>query len=226
MDFGYWLYAVIPGMVLAGAASWMTKRTFTKYSRHVAATRLTGAQAARLMLDKNGLENVKVERVQGFLSDHYNPMTRTLRLSPSVYDQPSLSAIGVACHEAGHAMQHATNYLPLHMRSALVPVTNIGSRAAYILLMAGFFLQWQPLIGLALICFSLAVIFAVVTLPVEWDASVRAKRVMVTCGIVTPQESEHASKVLNAAFLTYVAAAVTALLQFLYFFMRYAGSND
>ena len=225
MNFNYLLFAVLPGLVLAGAASWVTKRTFLKYSRHVAASRLTGAQAARQMLDRNGLQNVKVERAQGFLSDHYNPMTRTLRLSPDVYDKPSLSAIGVACHEAGHALQHANKYLPLHLRSALVPVTNIGSRAAMWLLMGGVILQMQSLIGVALICFAIAVAFAVVTLPVEWDASARAKRVMVSSGIVTPQESVHAAKVLNAAFMTYVAAAVTALIQFLYFFMKYTGGG-
>jgi len=225
MNMSYILLVMLPGLALAGAASWFTKRTFTKYAKYVAASRLTGAQAARQMLDTNGLQDVKVERVQGFLSDHYNPMTRTLRLSPAVYDQPSLSAIGVACHEAGHAMQHANHYFPLHLRSALVPITNIGSSAAYWVIAAGAIMQSQSLIGLGLICFALAVLFAFVTLPVEWDASARAKRVMVSSRIVTPQESVHAGTVLNAAFLTYVAAAVSALLQFLYFFLRYTGGS-
>ena len=218
----YMLFA-IPGMILAGAASWYTKHMFNKYAQVRAATGMSGAQAARHMLDVNGLQSVGVERVSGFLSDHYDPRHRVLRLSPPVYDTPSLAAIGVACHEAGHALQHAKNYVPLKLRSAMVPATNWGSRLSYIVLMAGAMLQAKPLINLALLLFSLTVLFAMVTLPVEWDASVRAKKAMVANGIVTTSEQAHAGQVLNAAFLTYVASAVSSLLVFLYYVMRFSG---
>lgn len=216
-----YLVFAIPGMILAGLASWYTKHMFNKYSQVPAATGLSGARAARLMLDRNGLNDVGIERVAGFLSDHYDPRHRVLRLSPPVYDTPSLAAVGVACHEAGHALQHAQHYVPLKLRSAMVPATNWGSRLSYIVLMVGAAMQARPLINLALLLFSLTVLFALVTLPVEWDASARAKKAMVGAGIVGPVEQEGAGKVLNAAFLTYVASAVSALLVFLYYVMRF-----
>jgi len=219
LPMSYYLF-LIPGMILAGIAAIYTKSTFNKYSRVRASSRVSGAQAAHQMLRSQGINDVKIERVQGFLSDHYDPTSRTLRLSPSVHDSESLAAIGVACHEAGHALQHAKNYLPLAARTALVPLANIGSNLAIPMLMFGVFLNFAGLIKLAVIVFSAAVAFSIVTLPVEWDASARAKRVMVTAGIVGQQEQVYAGRVLNAAFLTYVAAAITAILQFLYFLMR------
>jgi Zn-dependent membrane protease YugP len=143
-----------------------------------------------------------------------------LRLSPPVHDEESLSAIGVACHEAGHALQHAQNYLPLTLRTTLVPATNISSQMSYILVMAGFLMNVPILIKAAVICFGVALLFSVITLPVEWDASARAKQQIVSAGIVSSREQAGAAKVLNAAFLTYVASAITALLTFLYYFMR------
>lgn len=215
-----YLMVAIPCMILAGIATMLTKNTFAKYSKVAASSGLTGYQAARRMLDSQGLGDVQIERVQGFLSDHYDPRGRVLRLSPPVYDSLSLSAVGVACHEAGHALQHAQHYVPLKLRSAMVPATSISSRFAYILLMAGLLMSIPSLANLGLVCFALSVAFSIITLPVEWDASARAKKLLVTAGIITPHEQVQAGRVLNAAFMTYVASAVTALMTFIYFFLR------
>lgn len=224
-----YLVFMLPALILAGIATAKTKGTFNKYSRVAASSRLTGAQAARQMLDMNGLSNVEIRRTRGFLSDHYNPANRTLNLSPDVYDSKSLSAIGVACHEAGHALQHAKGYVPLQLRSMMVPVTQFSSYGAYIFIVLGFVLQSMMMAKLGVVLFGIGFLFALVTLPVEWDASARAKRQMVTDGIVVPSEAADAGKVLDAAFLTYVAAAVTALLTLLYYMMRLGllgGRND
>jgi hypothetical protein len=164
--------------------------------------------------------SVQIEPTEGFLSDHFDPRDNTLRLSPDVYGGRSLAAIGVACHEAGHALQHAHGYRPLQMRSALVPVTQIGSSLSWIVLAAGFVLQMTQLVTLGIILFTTSVVFALVTLPVEWDASARAKAQMVRAGVVSRGEQVHAGKVLDAAFLTYLAAAVTSILTLLYYLFR------
>ncbi len=224
-----YLIFMIPALILAGIASAKTKGTFNKYSRVTASSRLSGAQAARRMLDKNGLHDVAIRRARGFLSDHYNPANRTLNLSPDVYDSPSLSSIGVACHEAGHALQHAQGYIPLKLRSAMVPVTQFSSYGAYLIIMLGMLMGNLVMAKFGVWLFGIGFIFALVTLPVEWDASARAKRQMVTDGIVVPSEAADAGKVLDAAFLTYVAAAVSALLTLLYYMMRLGllgGSDD
>jgi Zn-dependent membrane protease YugP len=218
-DFRYLLF-MLPAMVLAGLATLYTKSTFGKYSRVRAGSGMTGAQAARSLLDANGLHGVAIEPVQGFLSDHYDPANRTLRLSPGVYGSPSLSAIGVACHEAGHALQHASGYAPLALRSGLVPLTKFGSSASYIFFILGFILSSPSLIKIGVVLFSLVVVFALVTLPVEWNASARAKRLMERAGIVSQQERAVAGRVLNAAFMTYVASAFTALMTLLYYLLR------
>lgn len=220
----YLLFA-IPGLIVAGLASFYVKSTFSEYSRFRASSGMTGAQAAAQMLHSAGIYDVKIERVDGFLSDHYDPSSRTLRLSPGVYDSDSLSAIGVACHEAGHALQDAANYGPLGLRSALVPVTNISSFLSYIVILAGFIFQSGGMVMLGAILFSAVVLFSIVTLPVEWDASSRAKQLMVTAGIVSAPERDSAGKVLNAAFLTYVAAVLSSLLTLLYYLVRAAGMN-
>jgi len=178
---------------------------------------MTGAQAAALMLQRNGIDGVKIEHTSGWLSDHYDPRHKVLRLSNDVYSSHSLSAIGVACHEAGHAMQDAQGYAMLSLRSALVPAANFGSIFSYIVMIAGFFLQLMGLILVGVCLFSMVVVFSLVTLPVEWDASRRARIAMDEAGMLSPEESRHASKVLNAAFLTYLAAAVTSLLTLLYY---------
>lgn len=215
-----YLIFMIPAMILAGIATAKTKSAFNKYSRIASCTRLTGAQAARRMLDQNGLHDVEIRRARGFLSDHYNPANRTLNLSPDVYDSPSLSAIGVACHEAGHALQHAHGYVPLQIRSSLVPITQFSSYGAYLFILLGMFMQSMTIATAGVWLFAIGFVFALITLPVEWDASTRAKRQMVTDGIVFPSEANDAGKVLDAAFLTYVAAAVSALLTLLYYMMR------
>lgn len=228
MPLSYWLFA-IPGLILAGWASWLTKSTFKRYARHAASSGLTGAQAAARLLESQGIHDVSIEPVRGFLSDHYDPLHKTLRLSPDVYGSRSLSAIGVACHEAGHALQHASHYAPLTLRSALVPVAGFGSHAAYVFLMLGLFFQTPGLIQIGALVFMGAVAFSIVTLPVEWNASARAKQLMVQSGIVSPQESQSAGQVLNAAFMTYIAAAVSALLTLLYYLLRsglLGGSRD
>ena len=222
-----YLIFMIPGLILSLIASAMVKSTFSKYSQIGSSTGLTGAQAAERMLQRNGIYDVRIERVSGFLSDHYDPTTRTLRLSPDVYGSRSLSAIGVACHEAGHALQHASGYGALGLRSALVPLTNFCSPVSYVILLLGFFLASQTMVLWGCVLFGVGVLFTLVTLPVEWNASARAKSMMVSCGIVSPHESSDAGSVLNAAFLTYVAAAVSALLTLLYYLFRAGvfGSN-
>jgi Zn-dependent membrane protease YugP len=219
LDPVYFIFA-LPALLLGLWAQFKTKSTFNKYSRYAASTGLTGAEAARRMLDKNNLGNVAVERIDGFLSDHYDPRHRVLRLSPPVYDSNSLAAIGVACHEAGHALQHAHAYTPLALRSALVPATQIGSSLAMPIFIAGMFLSIPILLKAGIILFSAAVLFALVTLPVEWDASARAKKEMVVDGIVSAQEQVHAGRVLNAAFMTYVASAISAVMTLLYLLLR------
>ncbi len=209
-----------PGLLLGLYASWKTKSTFKHYAQYAASSRMTGAQAARRLLDREGLHDVGIEAVQGFLSDHYDPRSRTLRLSPDVFNSPSLSAIGVACHEAGHAIQHATHYAPLKFRSAMVPITQFSTNAVYFVFIGGLIMNLPPLMNAAILLFSVVVLFTLVTLPVEWDASARAKRLMVSAGIVSEQEREDAGRVLNAAFLTYVSALISSLLTLLYFILR------
>jgi Zn-dependent membrane protease YugP len=215
-----YLLFVGPGMILAIIATIKVRTTFNKYSKIAASSRLTGAEAARRLLNQQGLQNVTIEQVGGMLSDHYDPTSRTLRLSPGVYGSESLAAIGVACHEAGHALQHSTGYAWLGMRSALVPATQFGSYGSYIFILLGSFMNHPALILVGALLFSVTVAFSLITLPVEWDASARARRLMVMSGIVTYQEQEDAGKVLNAAFLTYVASALTALLTLLYYLYR------
>lgn len=216
------LYIIIiaPALILSLIATTMVKSTFKKYARIRTSSGMTGAQAAALMLSRSGTTDVTIAHAQGFLGDHYDPRTKTLRLSRDVYGSDSLSAVGVACHEAGHALQHAEGYKPLVWRSALVPVAQFGSTFSYWFILAGLIFSASNLVWAGIILFSAAVAFSLVTLPVEWDASARAKRQMVACGVVAQSEADSAGKVLNAAFLTYLAAAASALMTLIYFLLR------
>lgn len=219
-DMGYLLMVMLPGLVLSGAASLMVKSAFSKYSQVGTQRGYTGAQAAQKLLDGAGIHDVQVVPTQGYLSDHYNPATKTLALSEQVYDSRSVAAIGVACHEAGHAIQHARSYSPLWARTALVPLAGIGSQFSYLLLFIGLAMNFKALAFAGVALFGAVVLFQLVTLPVEFDASARAKRLAVECGIIYPEERVGVDRVLNAAALTYVAAAVTSLLTLLYYLMK------
>ena len=229
----YWLLFALPGLILGLWAQSRVKGAFKKYSKVRTARNLTGAQVARALLNEQGLSHVAIEETQGgSLSDHYDPRSQVLRLSPQVYREPSIAAAGVAAHEMGHAMQDANKYLPLKFRSALVPATQFTSRLAPMLFMAGFFLQlflkneiglYIAWAGVAL--FAVAVLFTLITLPVELDASKRAKRLLTSSGILIGDEIEGVNKVLDAAALTYVAAAVAAIGQLLYYVMLLSGGR-
>lgn len=219
-DFQYMLW-ILPGLLLSLWASWRTRSAFKKYSRVRTARGITGAQAAQEMLRAAGISDVKVVPTAGMLTDHYNPATRTLALSEDVYGSPSIAAVGVACHEAGHAVQHARAYKPLWLRSALVPTANIGSSVGYIVMLVGLvFLHSAQVVLFGAMLFAMVLLFQLVTLPVEFDASARAKRLAVEHGIVMQQERQGMDRVLNAAALTYVAAVVSTLLTLLYYLMR------
>ena len=215
-----YLVFALPGLILSVLASLYVKATFSRFSRVHAVSGLTGAQAAYQMLQSQGITNVRIEHADGFLGDPYDPTSRTLRLSDDVYGRSTIAAIGVACHEAGHAIQHAHHYSPLALRTMLVLPANLGSQFSYLIIISGALLQAPSLIHLGLILFSLGVLFTLVTLPVEWNASSRAKQAMLSAGFLSPRELVGASSVLNAAFLTYVSAAATAILTLLYWLVR------
>lgn len=222
-----YLLFIAPGMLLALWASYRVRSSFNKYSQVGTSSGYTGAEAARALLDRAGIHDVRVVPTEGYLSDHYNPASKELALSPDVYGGRSVAAVGVAAHEAGHALQHAENYAPLWIRSALVPMAGIGSNVGYFVMVIGLFLSpWVVLAGVLL--FSAVLLFQVVTLPVEFDATARAKNLVVEAGIIHPAEREGMDKVLNAAGLTYVAAVVSTLLVILYYVIRSGllGSRD
>jgi len=216
------MYFVIlaPALLLSLWASWQTKRSFKRYSRVAAASGLTGAQAAQRILDGADIRDVSITRSSGMLTDHYNPVSKTLALSEGVYGSRSVAAIGVAAHEAGHAIQHAEHYSPLWLRSALVPTAKIGSSLGYFVMLIGLFLSSTNMVMVGAVLFSAVLLFQVVTLPVEFNASSRAKRLVVEQGIVTTHERQGIDRVLNAAAMTYVAAAVSSLMTWIYFLLR------
>jgi len=220
LDPLYWLL-IGPTMILAFWAQMKVKANFSKYSKFTTASRMSGAEAAEAVLRYANIHDVRIEEVGGFLSDHYDPRTRTLRLSPEVFHGRSISAAGVAAHEAGHAIQHARSYAPLKLRNAMVPMASFGSWLAWPMILFGMLLQSMQLMQLGVIAFSALVAFQLVTLPVEFNASNRAKAVLVKSGVLANRaEAEGVSKVLNAAALTYVAATVTAIAQLIYFALR------
>ena len=229
LDWTY-LVIVLPAMLVAMLASWKVKSTFRKYESVRNMRGLTGAQAARALLDRNGLQHIRIEGVSGELTDHYDPEAGVIRLSVPVYDKPSISAVGVACHEAGHAIQHAQNYAPLRIRNSIIPITNFGSRLAIPLVIAGILLsyisQYFLLVAyLGVIAFCLCVVFQLVTLPTEFDASRRALRCIGEYGLLTEDEQKGARKVLTAAAMTYVAALAVAVAQLLRLLIILAGNR-
>jgi hypothetical protein len=215
----YFLF-IVPGLALSIWASVRVKRAFNKYSKVRSARGLTGAEAAQVLLRGAGITDVRIVRAHGVLSDHYNPVTKTLALSDPVYGSDSIAAVGVATHEAGHAIQHAQHYAPLWVRSTLVPTANIGSSIGYFVMLIGLFMSSTNMVLVGAVLFSAVLLFQIVTLPVEFDASNRAKALVVEHGIVSMQERQGVDRVLNAAALTYVAAAVSTLLTLLYFLWR------
>ncbi|WP_088102190.1 zinc metallopeptidase [Halalkalibacter urbisdiaboli] len=202
------------------------KKTYAKHLKIGASSGLTGAQAARKVLDENGLYDVNIEVVKGKLSDHYDPRSKVVRLSEDNYYGTSISAVSVATHEVGHAIQDAEEYAFLRFRHALVPVASFGSNFSFIFILAGIFLQWSGALLLGIILMAGAVAFQFITLPVEFDASNRARAAMVSSGLIRNDEESGAKKVLNAAALTYVAATVVAVLELLRFVLMYIGMNN
>ncbi len=219
----YFLF-VGPPLLLGLYAQWRVKSTFKAMSEIPA--RMTGAQAARKMLDSGGLFNVNIEQTPGHLSDHFDPRGNVLRLSPDVYNGRSMSALGVACHEAGHAFQHATHYMPLTIRAMAVPAASFGSGIGGTMALFGLILNYPPLLLLGIILFSAVVFFQVVNLPVEFDASARAKRHLVEHGLISEMEAPYVAKVLNAAALTYVAGTLQAMMTLAYYVFRFLGSRN
>lgn len=203
---------LILAFVLSIYAQFKVKGNFTKYSQVQAASGLTGFQVAKNELDKRGLHDVSVEPIAGVLTDHYDPRTKTVRLSEAVYNKRSISAVSVAAHEVGHALQHNEQYAFLNFRSALAPLANFTSKFVYILFLIGFMFELMQLVDLAIICFALSVLFQIITLPVEFDASKRALANLQEDTVLDPSEVGMSKKVLSAAALTYVAAATFAIL--------------
>lgn len=211
---GYYqsMLILIPAIILSMYASAKVKSTFAKYSKVRSNSGATGADIAKRILSEQGIMNVRVEHIRGNLTDHFDPRSNTVRLSDNVYGSNSIAAIAVAAHECGHAVQHNIGYFPIKIRSALVPIANFGSSLSMPLFFMGLILSIEPLLTVGILFFSGAVLFQIVTLPVEFNASSRALKIMLSSGIVDEREETGASKVLSAAALTYVAAALTSLL--------------
>lgn len=225
-----WTYVVLvlPCLVLSLWASVNVNSTFKKYSKQYSLRQLTGAEAAQRVLRANGVHGVRIERVSGNLTDHYDPKTNVIRLSDGVYNNTSTAAIGVACHEAGHAVQYAEGYAPIKLRAAIIPVTNFGSRLAMPLILIGLLFSVlgsfsDTLIYLGIACFGLSLVFQLVTLPVEFNASRRALHAIEDGGLLTEEEQKGARKTLTAAALTYVAATAVALAQLLRLITLFGG---
>ncbi|MBT3188998.1 MAG: zinc metallopeptidase [Anaerolineae bacterium] len=213
----YWLY-MAPGMLLVMFTSWYVKSAYKKWSKVPARSRISGHEAAQRLITRAGLYGVQIEAVRGKMTDHYDPRSKTLRLSQGVAQGASVASLAIAAHELGHAMQDSEDYLPLKMRAAMVPMVNIGSYLGWILIMAGLFFNFINIAWLGVAFFAGGALFALMTLPVEFDASARAKKLLAETGIIqTEEEQRGVNKVLNAAALTYVAALVTAVLQLLYY---------
>ena len=226
-DWTY-LYIVLPCFILAMIASARVNSTFKRYSKQISSRRITGREAAERVLRANGVLNVRIERISGNLTDHYDPKSNVIRLSDNVYDNPSTAAIGVACHEAGHAVQYAQQYFPIKVRAAIIPITNIGSRLAMPLILLGILFSTfgnysYSLVYVGIACFSLSLVFQLITLPVEFNASRRAMQAIEQSQILTEDEQRGARKTLTAAAMTYVAAVAVAAAQLLRLILLFGG---
>jgi len=225
-----WTYVVLvlPCVLLSLWASANVNGTFRKYSQQLSSRRITGAEAAARVLSANGVRGVQIMRISGNLTDHFDPRTNVIRLSDNVYDSSSTAAIGVACHEAGHAVQYAVDYAPIKLRAAIIPITNFGSQLAMPLILIGLLLSYAASFSYVLVyagiaCFGLSLVFQLVTLPVEFNASRRAMEAIRGAGLLTEEEQRGARKTLTAAALTYVAATATALAQLLRLLIIFGG---
>lgn len=228
-----WTYVVLvlPCLILSLWASANVNSTFKKYSQQFSTRRLTGAEAAQRVLLANGVQGVSIQRISGNLTDHFDPSTNVIRLSDSVYDSTSTAAIGVACHEAGHAVQYAENYAPIKLRAAVIPATNLGSKLAMPLILLGLIFSYvgnfsYVLVYAGIACFGLSLVFQLITLPVEFNASHRALAAISAGNLLTEDEENGARKVLTAAALTYVAATATALAQMLRLLVLFGGRGN
>ncbi|MEG0754331.1 MAG: zinc metallopeptidase [Angelakisella sp.] len=232
MYYGYYgfdmsyLTLVLPALILALWAQGKVKSTYARYSSVMSRKGLTGAQAARAILDKNGLSDVRIEHIAGSLTDHYDPKTRIVRLSDNVYGSSSIAAIGVAAHEVGHAVQHATGYGFLKLRTSIIPITNIGSSLSMPLILLGLLFNSGALAFAGIILFSLVALFQLITLPVEFNASNRAIATLDSFGMLDAQELTGTKKVLSAAAMTYVAALAVSLAQLLRLLMIFGRRNS
>ena len=222
------LVLVLPCVILSLWASSSVSSTFKRYSQQHARRGITGAEAAQRVLSANGVRGVRIERVSGNLTDHFDPRTNVIRLSDSVYGSTSVAAIGVACHEAGHAVQYAVNYAPIKLRAAIIPITNIGSKLALPLILLGLLFSSMgslsyTIVYIGIACFGLSLLFQLVTLPVEFNASRRAMQAIETANLLSEEEQRGAKKTLKAAAMTYVAATATALAQLLRLIILFGG---
>jgi Zn-dependent membrane protease YugP len=230
-----YLIFMIPAFILMGIASWYVKHAYNKWSQVRTNSGLTGAQAAQQLISRSvysgveggaELRNIRVLGIGGNLTDHYNPQDKSLYLSPGVANSSSVASVAIAAHELGHALQDAEGYIPLRFRAALVPAVNIGSNLGWILIFLGLFLRFTSLAWVGVFCFAGGAIFALATLPVEFDASARAKQLLAQSGIIrTEEETRGVNQVLNAAALTYVAGLVTAVMQLLYYVLLVSGGG-
>lgn len=227
-----WTYVVLvlPCLLLSLLASANVNSTFKKYSTQLSSRRITGAEAAQRVLSANGVSGVRIEPIRGNLTDHFDPRSNVIRLSENVYGSASIAAIGVACHEAGHAVQYAREYVPMKIRAVIIPVTNFGSRLAMPLILLGLVLSYMSYFGdtlvyLGIACFGLSVVFQLVTLPVEFNASRRAVQTIDSAGLLTEEEQRGAKKTLRAAAMTYVAATAVALSQLLRLLVIFGGNR-
>ncbi|MGN0468147.1 MAG: zinc metallopeptidase [Acutalibacteraceae bacterium] len=222
----YYIILVVPAIILSLIAQFRVKIVYSKMSKISNVRGLTGAQAAQNVLQFYGITNVRIECISGELSDHYDPRDNVIRLSSKVYNSASIASVGIACHEAGHAAQHAENYMPIKVRNAVLPIANIGSSAGVLIAILGYFLGFGLLTNIGILLFAFVVVFQLVTLPVEFNASSRAVKVIEETGMLYGEEQSGAKKVLRAAAMTYVAALLVSLASLLRLILRFGSRRD